>query len=113
MYITPRLLILILFVHTYPCFGYEEEVLKLETKRGIWKLLHDFQNGNVKDNVLEYFPDEIEELLGLVEKYFMGKHRGYSRSKVLTFNIYILRSSLNIKQELPISIITKLFLEGN
>ena len=88
MYITSRLLIVILFVHSYPCFGYEEEVLKLETKSGIWKLVHDFQNGNVKDNVLEYFPNEIEELLSLVERYFMGKHGGYSRSKVLTFYIY-------------------------
>ena len=96
MNITPRLLILILFVQTYPCFGYEEEVLKLETKNGIRKLVYDFQNGNVKDNVLEYFPNEIEELLGLVEKYFMGKHGGYSRSKVLTFNMYILRSSYTI-----------------
>ena len=86
-------MILILFVCTYPCFGYEEEVLKLETKSGIWKLVHDFQNGNVKDNVLEYFPNEIEELLSLVERYFMGKHGGYSRSKVLTFNMYVLRWS--------------------
>ena len=93
MYSNPRLLFLISFVCTYPCFGYEEEVLKLETKNGIWELAHDFQNENVKDNVLEYFPSEIEELVGLVERYFMGKHGGYSRSKVLTFNMYVLRSS--------------------
>ena len=69
---------------------------EIKTKNGIRKLVYDFQNGNVKDNVLEYFPNEIEELLGLVEKYFMGKHGGYSRSKVLTFNMYILRSSYTI-----------------
>ena len=81
MYISLHFLLFVL-LSTNPCLGYEEEALKLKAKDGILRLFRDFQNERLDNDLLEYLPDEFKELLNLVERYFMGKHEGYSRSKV-------------------------------
>ena len=66
------------------CLGHKEEKLKKEIQQGIWKLHYDLENGWQQDNILGYFPTEIEELIPQIRKYFMGKEEGYSTTQVLT-----------------------------
>ena len=78
-------LTILLLIYGDPSLGFEKETLKLETREGIFKIVRDFEDGIVNSSVeglLHYFPNEIEELASLVQRYFMGKHDGYSRSKV-------------------------------
>ena len=73
---------ILLLAYGDPSLGFENEILKSDTKNGIIEIIHDFEEGIVKEDLLQYFPNEIEELASLVQRYFMGKHDGYSRSKV-------------------------------
>ena len=78
-------LIILLLVYGDPSLGFEKETLKVETREGIFKIVRDFENGivsSVEAGLFHYFPNEIEELASYVHRYFMGKHDGYSRSKV-------------------------------
>ena len=79
-------LTILLLVYGDPSLGFEKETLKLETREGIFKIVRDFEDGIVdgivKEGLFHYFPNEIEELASYVHRYFMGKHDGYSRSKV-------------------------------
>ena len=69
--------------------AYDEGLLKSEIKEGILKLTHDFENGNIHEdvlmaeNILGYFPKEIAELAPQVTRYFMGKEKGSTTTKVL------------------------------
>ena len=81
MNILLKLLILFL-AYGDPSLGFENELLKSDTKNGIIEIIHDFEEGIVKEDLFQYFPNEIEELASLVQRYFMGKHDGYSRLKV-------------------------------
>ena len=64
------------------CLGYEEEVLNGKIKRGIYNLHYDRENGAAKENILEYFPIEIEELVPQIRRYFMGKQNGSLMTQV-------------------------------
>ena len=71
------------------CLGYDQEVLTSELKEGILRLTHDIENNKVENNVLDYFPKEVEEVAPQIRKYFMGKQEGYSTSKVSCFEFPI------------------------
>ena len=75
-------LTILLLAYGDPSLVFEKESLKLETREGIFKIVRDFEDGIVKEGLFHYLPNEIEELASLVHRYFMGKHDGYSRSKV-------------------------------
>ena len=62
--------------------AYEEEKLKAGIKNGIYRLTYDYEHGLVKNDILEYFPEEMSELAPQVRRYFMGKQDGYSTTKV-------------------------------
>ena len=85
MVVFPRYLILGCII-LGTCLGYDEEELKLEIKEGILKLNYDVERGMQKENILDYFPDEIEELIPQIQKYFMGKDKGYSTTEVPNSN---------------------------
>ena len=52
------------------------------------KLTHDLENGNIHEDILMhedilgYFPKEIGELAPQVTRYFMGKEKGSTTTKV-------------------------------
>ena len=70
------------------CLGYDEGLLKSEIMEGIVKLTHDLENGNIHEDILMhedilgYFPKEIGELAPQVTRYFMGKEKGSTTTKV-------------------------------
>ena len=78
---------IVLFLGT-ACLGYDEGLLKSEIKEGILKLTHDLENGNIHEDILMhedilgYFPKEIGELAPQVTRYFMGKEKGSTTTKV-------------------------------
>ena len=64
-------------------FAYDEEQLKEQIKDGIYRLTYDIKNEIALNDVLGYFPPEIEELAPQVRRYFMGKQDGYTTTKVI------------------------------
>ena len=78
---------IVIFLGT-TCLAYDEGLLKSEIKEGILKLTHDLENGNIHEDILmhedilEYFPQEIKELAPQVTRYFMGKEKGSTTTKV-------------------------------
>jgi len=78
---------IVLFLGT-TCLGYDEGLLKSEIKEGVLKLTHDLENGNIHEDILMakdilgYFPKEIGELAPQVTRYFMGKEKGSTTTKV-------------------------------
>ena len=65
--------------------AYDEEQLKEQIKDGIYRLTYDIKNEIALNDVLRYFPQEIEELAPQVRRFFMGKQDGYTTTKVIKF----------------------------
>ena len=80
--IFPALLFSLVIVNI---FAYDEEQLKEQIKDGIYRLTYDIKNEIALNDVLGYFPQEIEELAPQVRRYFMGKQDGYTTTKVIKF----------------------------
>ena len=78
--IFPALLFSLVIVNI---FAYDEEQLKEQIKDGIYRLTYDIKNEIALNDVLGYFPQEIEELAPQVRRYFMGKQDGYTTTKVI------------------------------
>ena len=65
--------------------AFDEEQLKEQIKDGIYRLTYDIKNEIALNDVLRYFPQEIEELAPQVRRFFMGKQDGYTTTKVIKF----------------------------
>ena len=65
-----------------PVSCFNEEEVKNGITDGMLSFYNDLETEALKENIYDYFPKEVEELVPQIQKYFMGKKEGSSTTQV-------------------------------